>query len=413
VAALLLAAGVLATAGVLTGTALVHHSRDARAKTADTIVLPAPRGAPSSSPPIAGPLSSNPDAEFIGQMGLIAPGAGWALSGFALYRTVDDTAHWTDITPPGVVDPMAHIDAVDFLDADHAWLAVALDDQPITIERTTDGGRSWQSFRTRLCGSSIASNAAHCGSAAAIDFVDDARGWAVVSTHDTAGTLLATRDGGTTWTVAGPTPFVGMVHFGGASTGWGEGRHGVVYRTTDGGKSWREIALPANAVGTSGTSGAAAVAVGGPQFFGEDHVVMARLRFGPSLPPTLTTYASADGGVTWAAQQAPVDPTVNVVNAPEYRFSAASPSDWALLYGTHVSLTRDGGRHWSTLTPTSGVLDEVDLASPTSAWLLAPPPPCAALVDDCANPLLLHTDDGGTTWRAGSPTIGITAGRLP
>jgi photosystem II stability/assembly factor-like uncharacterized protein len=396
---------VLAAAASV-ATALVHRSRDARARTAETIVLPTATIVPSSVPKFS-PLTSNPDAQFVRQMATVAPGIGWALNGFALYRTVDDTAHWTNITPPGVDDPLAHIRAVDFLDADHAWLVVALDNQPSTIDRTADGGRTWQAIRPTFCESSLPSAAALCGPPVAIDFIDHARGWAVVSSNDTSGTLLASIDGGTTWTVAGATPFVGRVHFADALTAWGSGVHGALYRTTDGGKTWRTVATP------EGGSDALVVPIGAPQFFGRGEVVAPRLALRLSAPPTLSVYESGDGGSTWTARAAPVDPGVNVVNDVDYRFSAASPSDWALLFGAHLSVTHDAGRHWSTLAPTTGLLGEIDLASRSSAWMLAAAPECTTPDDDCGNTLLFRTNDGGTTWHPGSPTIGITAQRLP
>ena len=299
-------------------------------KTADTIVLPA--AAPVGRRQSTVRRSSAPTHERVhpGRWVLISPGVGWALNGLALYRTVDDTAHWTNITPPGVTDAIAHIRAIDFLDADHAWLAVALDNQPFTIDRTADGGRSWQAIRPERMRMRRRPSSGACGTPVAIDFIDRTRGWAVFSANDTSGTLLATVDGGTTWTVVGPTPFVGALHFTDASTAWGTGGRGGVYRTTDGGKTWRQVAVPA------GATGATVWPIGAAQFFGRNGVVATRLTLRRTQPPVLTVYSSRDGGSTWTAQAAPVDPGVNVVNDVDYRFSAATPSDWALLFGTRA-----------------------------------------------------------------------------
>jgi photosystem II stability/assembly factor-like uncharacterized protein len=397
--------GIMLAAATL-GVTLVHHSRNSRARTTETVVLPTGTGLPPTSATSTPPPIVSPDAEFIAQMGVISPGVGWALNGLALYRTIDDTATWTNMTPPGVTDALAHIRVLDFLDADHAWLAVALDNQPPTIDRTSDGGRSWDAIRPNACGSAATVSDA-CGTPVAIDFIDDTRGWAVFSSNDTSGTLLVTDDAGTTWTVIGPTPFVGTVHFTDASTAWGTGRDGALYRTTDGAKTWRPVTVPVVA------SDATVSAIGAAQFFGRNGVVATRLTLRRTRPPVLTVYSSRDGGVRWTAQDAPVDSGVNVVNDVEYRFSAATPSDWALLFGTRLWLTHDAGRHWLRITPTTGLLAEIHLTGPYSAWLLAPPANCTTPLDGCANTLLLHTTDGGRVWVPGSPTLGITANRLP
>jgi photosystem II stability/assembly factor-like uncharacterized protein len=397
---------LLAT-GAFGGTALVHRAHDRRARTSETIVLGNATVVTGSAPQSTSPLSLNPDAQFVRQMAIVAPRVGWALTGLALYRTVDDMAHWTNITPPGVEDPLAHIRGVDFLDADHAWLAVELDNDQSTIVRTANAGRTWQALRPNLCRSPSASTAAPCGPLVALDFVDHARGRALVSSNDTSGTLLASSDGGSSWTVVAPTPFAGGVHFADPVNGWGSGRRGELYRTTDGGKTWRTVTIP------EGAAGATTSPIGTAQFFGRDGVVAARLALTLSGRPTLAVYESHDGGSTWTTRSAPADPEVNVVNDIDYRFSAAGPSDWALLFGTHVFLTHDAGRHWSTLTPTTGPLGDIDLGSSSSAWMLAAAPTCTTADDDCGNTLLWHTRDGGETWNPESPTIGITAEHLP
>jgi len=91
------------------GVALAHHSHDRRAKTAETIVLPTGTGLPPTSATSTPTTTTvvSPDAEFIAQIGVISPGVGWALNGLALYRTIDDTATWTNMTPPGVTDARA------------------------------------------------------------------------------------------------------------------------------------------------------------------------------------------------------------------------------------------------------------------------------------------------------------------
>ncbi len=55
------------------------------------------------------------------------------------------------------------------------------------------------------------------------------------------GVLLHTTDGGAQWTtvpVGSDEPFLSIVRFGSKELGWLAGRDGI-YRTEDGGKTWR------------------------------------------------------------------------------------------------------------------------------------------------------------------------------
>ncbi len=74
----------------------------------------------------------------------------------------------------------------------------------------------------------------------AVDFVDDKRGWAVGH----AATILATTDGGKSWTLQNfepslETPFLDVV-FTDANTGFAIGAYDLFYKTTDGGETWTE-----------------------------------------------------------------------------------------------------------------------------------------------------------------------------
>ncbi|MDT0636033.1 WD40/YVTN/BNR-like repeat-containing protein [Spectribacter hydrogenooxidans] len=74
----------------------------------------------------------------------------------------------------------------------------------------------------------------------AVDFVDDKRGWAVGH----AATILATNDGGETWTLQNfepslETPFLDVL-FTDAQTGFAIGAYDLFYKTQDGGETWTE-----------------------------------------------------------------------------------------------------------------------------------------------------------------------------
>jgi photosystem II stability/assembly factor-like uncharacterized protein len=358
-------------------------------------------------------------------MGLISPGVGWAMNGLVLYRTVDDGVHWSNITPSATYGPIGSIYAIDFLDADHAWVALSLASNPLVIFRTVDGGRSWTPTFSDPCETVSLVRAPPCGSPVSIDFLTPDHGWALFSKPRSRGTLLETNDGGRTWKVVSRTAFSGALHFVDPNVGWavsdpsdfiGEQPStpgGTLYRTADGGRTWALVAAP------SGEAiGSLPLAVGAPQILGRDELVVARivLKPGPTHPRSIVVYSSHDGSVTWAAHDAPSVIPVRFTDSGNYRFSAATASDWTLLVGSRLYATHDAGLHWATLTPTKGRLVDVAFTTPSRGWLIAAaaPQPCPdAPGNGCASNVLYRTTDGGRTWRPNSPVIGITADRLP
>lgn len=101
---------------------------------------------------------------------------------------------------------------------------------------TTDGGESWIDFshaQAEMMPSSLC-------------FVEN-EGW--ISAHhyfedgSRKASLLHTDDGGNHWTsmpVPNDDPFVGLIRFSNRSNGWLVGRDNL-YRTQDGGKTWRQV----------------------------------------------------------------------------------------------------------------------------------------------------------------------------
>ena len=110
-------------------------------------------------------------------------------------------------------DPMYSVEAID---ADHAW-AVG---QHVLLA-TTDGGRTWTSR-----------GEPGTGMLRVVDFTDAQSGWGVTDTH-----VYRTTDGGRTWDAADPPCGGEAVCFTGADDGWAATGPSV-YRTVDGGRSW-------------------------------------------------------------------------------------------------------------------------------------------------------------------------------
>jgi photosystem II stability/assembly factor-like uncharacterized protein len=155
---------------------------------------------------------------------------GWAVGvDDTVFATTDGGRHWQ---PERV--PLGHhgnLYGVWFVDDHHGWIAGSRG----VILVTTDGGRTWRAQRspTRADLSSVR-------------FINRDDGWIVAGDSE----LLHTTNAGATWTVAFRASSEHQQLLAGdffldASHGWvsgsqvdGEANHGVISRTTDGGRTW-------------------------------------------------------------------------------------------------------------------------------------------------------------------------------
>lgn len=161
------------------------------------------------------------DSEFSGT------DVAWLVTGEGdLLHSNDDGMNWEKI-PRDVVNKFR---AISFIDGQNGW---ALNYQA-EVWRTGDGGRSWTSI------SKLESNEL-LFLQNQIRFVDQLRGWIA-----DIFSIWRTEDGGLNWQRCEPSENADKVkelmhgfYFIDAETGWLRGEHGAIYRTTDGGNSWR------------------------------------------------------------------------------------------------------------------------------------------------------------------------------
>jgi hypothetical protein len=247
--------------------------------------------------------------------------------------------------------------------------------------------------------------------------IDDQLAWAVGD----GGTILATRDGGSTWALQ-PAPVASTLwaaSFADAGRGYAVGEGGVVLRTVDAGATWTRLTSPVGGslrsvasapsgglvlvVGDGGTvlrsadSGARfdrvavpvaatlnavrlaedelhviAVGAGGAVISSDDGGLTWRAEAG--APSDLRAVALADrgavavgaGGLIWrradASEPWAVVPSGTTVDLTAVKFAREAPTfGWAVGAGSTVLYSSDGGAHFRQLpVPRTGTLSAVE-----------------------------------------------------
>jgi photosystem II stability/assembly factor-like uncharacterized protein len=288
-----------------------------------------------------------------------------------------------DVTPL----PAADLRTILFADSRHGWAAGSQ-----RIVATTDGGTTWT---TQFSGPAVIEQ---------LDVLNANDGWAL-GQHE----LLHTVDGGQHWVpVAEPPQPLNQIHFLNLATGYGVAG-GTLYQTSDAGVTWRPLTTP--------------IAAGGLCFVSKDTgwIVNTSLFLGrgpaPDLAPT-ALYGTTDGGATW--RQVALPAAVTRFTGLGQRLQCAPPGVlWDLFVGEpgagneFYALYRgpNGGASWQLITghelpqggagpepgPYAGALSVVSAdAAYLTGWCGAcypssPTTPPAVAIGG--------TTDAGRTWR--------------
>ncbi len=322
--------------------------------------------------------------------------SGWAVDREAVLRTTDGGATWQDVTPPHI---QALLDSsVCFLDADTGWVA-GYNQGKMTLWRTKDGGRDWDSARVQDTFSVPGISGGRFIGLTSLDFSDRNHGWILLTGGVAMGSelvgVLTTVDSGASWQVlgiaapgqeaAGALPFGGRkngLSFADSEHGWIAGSYNGngfwLLRTADGGKTWHSQNLPAvKGLSTEGGS----VATFQPFFSGSEGVLPVGFYGGGQ---TLVFYRTYDRGLTWKA----TTPLPTSGGQPPV-WSILSPERFFVTAGAHIYTTGDGGETWKTIPLQSkpGVVRQIDFLDGSNGWMLG-------------DGFALQTRDGGETWTA-------------
>jgi photosystem II stability/assembly factor-like uncharacterized protein len=316
---------------------------------------------------------------------------GFAVGAYhSVFRTTDAGQTWTrvrtplptrDPAPGEAADPSGQaFSAVSFVDPDHGF---AVSSTGVVIG-TSNGGAAWDTLTTPAP-SSV--NAVWPGdvrpnswSFDAVSFVDPLHG-SVVG-HD--GVILATADGGRTWTYQGKPQF-GILRdaefvdeFHGQIVGIGSGRADQVVYTTlgtnDAGETWEaNVAdsvdvVPSNLRGVAVTVPMHAIAVGeGGRIF-----------------------VTFDEGKTWRIRRSGTNETLNdVAFADRRRGVAVGTVNFQGEVRSIVLATNNGGEGWTAFPqPEFGTFTAVTFASPTAAYAVG----CVDHTSPCRQAALIRID---------------------
>lgn len=349
-------------------------------------------------------------------------------------RTTDGGATWRSVNPPQVSDATAFsVRAWYFLDADHAWIAVAASSTSLTVFATADGGLTWTAGAPVPPGYEPGGRLG--AGATKLDFLDDRVGW--LRTSSAAGRhtlkLYSTTDGGRTWrlileaadsdgsTLAklGHGCFEEELKFVSANLGWisydcilpqpsgqpGSGSPAPgpeVAVTKDGGHTWQQVILPRYPTGDN------LCATTAPIFYSSGQVILSGFCNnasqvtggvyvnGPADSRT-AIYVSSDAGLSWSLRPSLAGEVPAFTDA-DTGWLMRLPGCWSQCNeGTtqfDIFRTFDGGLTWKLTGPfpveTANALVFLQVFDSNVAIMTS--------VDIHGTLTIWRTTDGGQTW---------------
>ena len=181
-----------------------------------------------------------PASEAISDIHFRNADTGYILSNNAVLGSHDGGAHWTTAIrfPQSGDGDNIDLYSIHFASDTKGWVvgSVSRNDNIVdnVLIATEDGGQTWTQRTTPTKNELM-----H------LDFVDDAHGWLVGAD----GTVLATTDGGQHWIkqTSGTDALLYHVDFTSQTLGWVVGERGTMLRTESGGRTWSAVSTGSSA----------------------------------------------------------------------------------------------------------------------------------------------------------------------
>lgn len=311
---------------------------------------------------------------------------GWALTKDAILKTTDGGIHWINVSPAGTKAGDYSIAKGTFKSVLQGWVASVREDQ-VRVERTDDGGKSWK-------GVTLAASAPKTVDAPA--FLDNQTGWLTVMGAPEKGNqpveLFATTDGGMHWKKIARSgeknslPKEGLktgITFKDEMTGFltlsassGSSKDPGLLVTRDGGATWKKMPSPSL---PSDLKKVSSLGMMPPVFFGELGFLPVRVATDDGKYHTLF-YRTSDGGGQWIATS-PLQITAGAVFVLDPYHLWVVDSQTNQWYSTV-----DGGANWNQGPTAPATIREISFIDARHGWSLT-------------DTELLHTEDGGVTWK--------------
>ncbi len=305
-------------------------------------------------------------------------GGVWYLVHFSPQTGHPDQPH---VTGPGQNTSLSDLSDIKMTSATVGWARILSSEQPFTIARTTDGGKTWRAFDF------------HGQVAGLIDhfFLNDQMAWVVMGTGsggNTSLTVMRTTDGGQHWVPLQMPPGMEKITFLDQQHGWAWALGPLasaqtslrLYKTVDGGATWSSVSM----LSTTRSFGDLTP---GPlpissdrnlyEFFSLSFLTPQRgwaiVSQSSQTSERAFLYRTQDGGKTWQQQQLP-QPTTGPIpgihttiqgkgqsgafvalNVPQFftshdgLLSVTSQTSTQTPREIYLYATSDGGQSWSPL----------------------------------------------------------------